>query len=289
MTGRQKLGAVTVVLAAAIVGLVPLLLGADVAGRFPELIAAWRGGGLQVSLLAFVATVAIGELVPLPQPEGGALPLSVAVIATHAVLVADPLSTVGVAFLGAATAYVVARSRHESEPGAIEVLAATLGGWMAGGAAAMGAMAQAWLWRPPAAETVAIGSMIAVALAVIFGTPLWDAMTRPDDRPSGSRYVDRLRSGWLSGAALASAALLGALVYPTLGLIALPLVLLPLLAARAGLQKYAVVRETDDQTVRAFSRLPEELGTVPPGHGIRVADIAPVSYTHLTLPTTPYV
>jgi response regulator RpfG family c-di-GMP phosphodiesterase len=53
-----------------------------------------------------------------------------------------------------------------------------------------------------------------------------------------------------------------------------PLDARPLLAARIGLARFAGVTTAYDQTIRAMSRLPEQLGTVEPDHGVRVGQLA---------------
>lgn len=270
MSGRHALLVGVVVVAAATIGLVGFELrpALDVADLDLAL-----AGTLGVGFLAFALAVGIGELLPLPRPDGGAVPLSVAVLASYAILVPSPVDAAAVALLGAGLAYLLALAKHEDHPTWHDVLAATVGGWMAAGVSAIGHHLGAGMLQGTGIDPTAV-AMVLVAVAVVLGTPVWDAATRTDDRPLLDRALQRLRGGWLAGAALASAGLLGALVHPNLHLAALPLVLLPLLAARAGLRRHATVRETHQQTVRAFSRLPEELGTVPPGHGVRVADMA---------------
>jgi hypothetical protein len=247
----------------------------------PGLLAPWQAGG-GLAFLAFAITVAVGEQLPLPKPGGGTVPLSVAVIATYAILVPLPVHAAAMAFAGAALAASVAAARHEPDPSWHEVVAATAGAWLAGALSAFGHELFDVLQTPSHAGE-SLGAMTVVAAAVVLGVPVWDAVSRRGALPVAP-YGRRLRDSWMPGAALASAGLLGALVYATLNLLALPLVLLPLLAARAGLRRYATVRETHAQTVRAFSRLPEELGTVPPGHGVRVADICVAAARELALP-----
>jgi hypothetical protein len=285
MTGIEALRAATVLAVAGLIGALAYLLewtdggaASDLAGPFTGQVA--LGFGL------FVAAVAVGELVPLPQPGRGIVPLSVAVIATYALLVRHPLDTAVLAAAGSGSAWLIAAVHGDERPRGRDVVAATFGGWMTAGAAAAGTAFHAGL---PASlqidvSGVSVPAMVAVALTVLLGTEVWSTFSDPANRGSSTGYLLRLRGGWLAGAALASAALLGALVYEPLELAALPLVLLPLLAARAGLRRHATVRVTHDQTVRAFSRLPEELGTVPPGHGVRVADTVVQAARELGIP-----
>lgn len=73
---------------------------------------------------------------------------------------------------------------------------------------------------------------------------------------------------------MASTAVLGAMVHPVLGQWTLPTMLIPLFAARVGLDRLALGRRAYDQTIRAMSRLPEQLGTVTSDHGVRVGRLA---------------
>lgn len=287
MSGAEALRAGVLLAVAGLVGALAYLLDWPSAGGAAADLAGPFSGGVEYGFWLFVAAVVIGELVPLPQPGRGVVPLSVAVIATYALLTSQPLGTALLAAIGSGLAWVVAVVHGDDRPQGRDVVAATFGGWMVAGAAAAGAAFDAAL--PDALriaeQDVSVPAMAAVALTVLLGTEVWSTFSRAgDDRSHAGGYLLRLRGGWLAGAALASAALLGALVYDELDLATLPLVLLPLLAARAGLRRHATVRITHDQTVRAFSRLPEELGTVPPGHGVRVADAVVAAARELGLP-----
>jgi hypothetical protein len=78
----------------------------------------------------------------------------------------------------------------------------------------------------------------------------------------------------LIGASVAATVALGAMVHPVLGAWTLPTMLLPLLAARTGLDRLALGQQAYEETIRAMSRLPEQLGSVPADHGVRVAELA---------------
>jgi hypothetical protein len=80
---------------------------------------------------------------------------------------------------------------------------------------------------------------------------------------------------------LAATATLGALAYPELKAPTVLLMALPLLAAKLGFDRNAQTRTTYDQTLRAMSRLPEQLGAVDPGHGVRAGEVAALAAVDL--------
>jgi hypothetical protein len=104
--------------------------------------------------------------------------------------------------------------------------------------------------------------------------PALEVLGLGDARFPLRRLVDEIRATWSADLAIAATAVLGALVHRSLGPWTLPSVLVPLLAARIGLERFADVSTAYDQTIRAMSRLPEQLGTVGPEHGIRVGRLA---------------
>ena len=87
--------------------------------------------------------------------------------------------------------------------------------------------------------------------------------------------------GLQANTVLAATATLGALAYPVLNAPTVLLMALPLLAAKLGFDRNAETRTTYDQTLRAMSRLPEQLGAVDPGHGERAGEVAAVAAVDL--------
>lgn len=252
-----------------------------------ELMPVSRGG--PGSFAVFVIAAAIGELLPFPKPRGRGVPMSVAVLATYALLGNPPWAVAAAAAvswgLAALVRFVAGRPIRW-----LDVVATTTGAWATAGMAALGCYLGGELTRvgvvPSSVDAATMGAMVAVWSAVVLGYPLWEAVedTAESGVPVSPVYHGLLRSGWRGGVALAASASLGALVYDVLGSWTLPLIILPLLAARGGLRRYAQVRLTYDQTVRAMSRLPEELGAIPRGHGIRVGELAVDVARELGLP-----
>jgi len=76
------------------------------------------------------------------------------------------------------------------------------------------------------------------------------------------------------GAAVASTGILIPLAIWQVGLWALPLVIIPLLLAQLAYRRYAGIRRTQDQTIRALSRATEVGGYTETGHARRVTELA---------------
>lgn len=226
----------------------------------------------------FLLAAALGQRFPLPKVRGRDVPVSVAVVAAFALLGNPPVLVALVAAGGWALGALQA-AREGRRPRWLDLLAAASGAWATAGCAAVGAAAAPWaiiVAHGSPDQPLHVGAVLAVWAAVVLGLPLWEAVevTGRTGAPTWPVYVGLVRSSWTGGVALASAAALGALVHSVLTVWTLPLLLLPLFAARLGLLRYAGVQRTAAQTVRAMSRLPEELGTVPRGHGIRVGTMA---------------
>lgn len=76
------------------------------------------------------------------------------------------------------------------------------------------------------------------------------------------------------GSAIASTGILIALAARPMGLLAVPVFLAPLLLTQFAFRRYATVRSTYHQTVRALSRVTEIGGYTETGHSVRVAELA---------------
>jgi hypothetical protein len=227
-------------------------------------------------LLLFVVAVAGTELLPMRQPGGRPVPTSTAVIATVALLGAAPPIVAAVGGVG----YVVARlaRRQAPDPGALVLR--VVGGWTLAGVAAAGALLDVQ-WTGTATQGGAVpaldlGAGALVAVAIVVGMPTYQTLTRTPGRLEflPRRAAEAIARSWLAGVAVASTALLGGIVHEVLGGWTLPTMLIPLFAARIGLEHFADATRAYDQTIRAMSRLPEQLGTVEPEHGVRVGRLA---------------
>jgi len=229
-----------------------------------------------VDLVLFAVAASVMELLPIRQ-RGAGVPSSLAVVGAAAVLGAAPPVVALIAAGGWALARVIARKPVPAGP----MIARAIGGWALAGIAAGGAALGPGVWSGDAptgtdAASIDPGAALAVALAIVVGLPALDALLRsgPPARYLLRRVGEAILGNALVGTAIASTAVLGALVHPVLDRWTLPTMLIPLFAARVGLDRLAVSASAYDQTIRAMSRLPEQMGTVAPGHGVRVAGLA---------------
>ncbi|MEX2549842.1 MAG: HD domain-containing protein [Nitriliruptoraceae bacterium] len=229
-----------------------------------------------VDLLLFVAAAGVMEHLPIRLADGRAVPTSLAVIGTAAILGASPPVVALIAVSGFVLARVLARRSLPTG----EVVLRAIGGWTLAGVAAVGVVIGPATWSGSAGAGVPaslnLGAAVAVALATMIGVPAVESLARlrAGWRFALRRIAEEVHRNRLVGAAIAATGALGALVHPVLGAWTLPTMLLPLVAARLGLDRLALGQRAYDQTIRAMSRLPEQLGNVTAEHGVRVADLA---------------
>jgi hypothetical protein len=86
--------------------------------------------------------------------------------------------------------------------------------------------------------------------------------------------VDEVRVQWQLGAAVGASAMLIALAADEMGLVALAILIAPLLVTQVAFRRYAGIRSTYLQTVRALARVTEVGGYVEDGHSSRVGKLA---------------
>lgn len=217
-----------------------------------------------------VATAVVGELLPLPRVSGRSVPTSVAVIGTYALLGAPAWAVVAAAVIARVVGALISGRRGPLAPRRLVVTAGAA--WVAALSVRLGELLAPWSIAP--SVDVSAGAAALLAVTLIVGLPLLETLGAGDVEPGRLGFAASLRVNWMVETAIASTAILGAVVHPRLGALVVPFLLLPLLAARSGLQGYRTVRRQHEQTVRAMSRLPEELGEVPAGHGQRTARLA---------------
>jgi hypothetical protein len=223
-------------------------------------------------VLVIIVAVAVTELLPIKPPRGRPVPTSTAVIATGALIGVDAPVLAVLAAVGWTLAGLVDR-RSGAVP---SLVVAVTTAWFLGGLAASGrTFGTAWQGAPDSEvglHLVAAALVVTVLIALLpaLQVSVLGELTRFPMR----RIVDEIRATWSADLAIASTAVMGALVHRPLGIWTLPSMLVPLLAARIGLDRFAGVTTAYDQTIRAMSRLPEQLGTVGPDHGVRVGQLA---------------
>ncbi len=127
-------------------------------------------------------------------------------------------------------------------------------------------------WRP---YWLAL-AMVAVSLVALSAEAFLAAVARAarDHAPLLRSLIDEARGTFGLTAALSTTGALIALAERSLGVIAIPLFLFPLLLTQFAVRRYATVRATYRQTIRALSRLTEIGGYTEPGHASRVAVLA---------------
>lgn len=222
-------------------------------------------------ILLVVLAVFVTELLPIRPPRGRAVPTSSAVLATGALLGLVAVQLVTLAAVAWCAARAVDRGRWRWSELAVRL--ATAAGL--GASAALGrAFADPWVGAAGSELQLDLYAAAAVAVVLVVVVPWAEALAGERQRRTLRRLADELRVGTPARAAVTATAVLGALVHESLGPWTLPSVLVPLLAARVGLGRFAAVTVAYDQTIRAMSRLPEQLGAVDADHGVRVARLA---------------
>ncbi|MFB9963700.1 HD-GYP domain-containing protein [Sinosporangium siamense] len=122
----------------------------------------------------------------------------------------------------------------------------------------------------------ALGVMSVLICAALFVEVVIAAMLRAEQVRTAFRVAirDELRMAAPLGAAVAASGMLLALASHSMGLVALLVFAAPLLVTQVAFRKYAGIRATYLQTVRALSRVTEVGGYVEPGHSRRVSRLS---------------
>ncbi|MDI9579714.1 MAG: HD domain-containing protein [Thermobispora sp.] len=122
----------------------------------------------------------------------------------------------------------------------------------------------------------ALGVMAALVVAMLAVDTVIAAMLRVEQVATafGVAVRDEIRMAVPLGAAVGSSGILLALASHSMGMTALPAFAAPLLVTQVAFRKYAGIRATYLQTVRALSRVTEVGGYVEPGHSRRVSQLA---------------
>lgn len=229
-----------------------------------------------IDLVLFALIAAAMELMPIRLPDGRSVPTSLAVVGAAAVLGAPPSIVALIGAVGWLLAWLARRGRGWIG----DLVLRTVGAWALAGVAAVGAELGPATWTGSTefatAARLNLGAAIAVSVALVLGVPALEVLsrTRRAWRYALLRVAEAVRANAPVGASVASTAVLGALVHPVLGAWTLPTMLIPLLAARVGLERLALGHRAYEETIRAMSRLPEQLGTVDRDHGVRVGELS---------------
>jgi response regulator RpfG family c-di-GMP phosphodiesterase len=115
----------------------------------------------------------------------------------------------------------------------------------------------------------------AVVVAIAMDTLIAGlARSAGDPTPFATSIVDEARAQLGIGAAVGSTGILIALAARPLGLWALLVFTIPLLVTQVSFRRFAAIRATSLQTIRALSRVTEVGGYVESGHSRRVSALA---------------
>lgn len=261
---------ILVALAALIVGGVVLGLVGTVRDLEPMFVP--RTNDLFVLALA----AALGDSLVLPRDRGRAITMSIAVVASVALLGQRP-SVVAAMGVAAWAGQAIRAVRAGRSPRIGSLGTGVLLAWALGGATVLATDAS--MTRRIGESDLQVAPVLVVWALLLLGAPAIEALevALRAERGRRVRFRDLVRAGAQTNTVLAATATLGALAYPELGMPTVLLMALPLLAAKLGFDRNAETRTTYDQTLRAMSRLPEQLGAVDPGHGVRAGEVAAVA------------
>ncbi|HUZ35219.1 MAG TPA: HD domain-containing phosphohydrolase [Streptosporangiaceae bacterium] len=230
--------------------------------------------------LAFGALVALGELLRLTLPgDREAAPIGSAGALGYALLL-----QVGTRPAIQPALQVVAVAAAGMTVGALPHLAAGRPAGVPGMAARLIAVAGVALLFRPLIHIHAIAGDWAIALAamaILLVAGWWvecliRALIRADALRArfGVALWDEMRVQLPLGVAVAATAILIAFAAQEMGLVALALFIAPLLVTQIAFRRYAGIRATYLQTVRALARVTEVGGYVEDGHAHRVGQLA---------------
>ncbi len=141
----------------------------------------------------------------------------------------------------------------------------------------------AFIFRPLAGDStvvrhwgLALALMTALVVLALLLEAVLTAMLRVDEQRARFRValVDEMRLQLPLGAAVGASALLIAFAAEVMGLAALAVFTAPLLVTQVAFRRYAGIRATYLQTVRALAKVTEIGGYVEPGHSERVSRLA---------------
>jgi hypothetical protein len=223
--------------------------------------------------VAFGAVIAVGELLRLALPGGReSAPIASAGALAYALILqvggiparqsASQVIMVAAAgmTLGALPHVAAGMASRLVAVAAVALLLRPLRGWLA----------------PPGPPVLALGVMSALLAAGWITECLIRALIRVDTLRArfGVTLWDEMRVQLPLGMAVAASAVLIAFAAEVMGLAALALFIAPLLVTQMAFRRYAGIRATYLQTVRALARVTEVGGYVEDGHAHRVARLA---------------
>src|ERR1035437_10193040 len=235
--------------------------------------------------VAFGALIAFGELLRLSLPgDREAAPIGSAGALGYALVL-----QIGLAQAHQSAMKVGAVTAVGMTVGALPHLAAGRPAGVTGMASRLLAVAFVAAAFRPVSDLTMLGQNVWVAMAVMAGLIVagWfaECVIRALIRAYALRakfkvaLVDEVRVQWQLGAAVGASAMLIALAADEMGLVALAILIAPLLVTQVAFRRYAGIRSTYLQTVRALARVTEVGGYVEDGHSRPVGRL-PVGVGH---------
>lgn len=258
-----------------------VVAGGTVLGIVAVVVTASPGGfvDLQVAL-AFTAFIAVGELVRITLPGGrDAAPIATAGALSYALLVSyrgddsdhsawQVVAVVVVAMLVGMAPHVVAGRAPSIDTLTRRLLVV---GFAAGVFRGTGLHQVETMREAPLALV-----MVGIVLATLLVDAVLAAAVRAgaDGAPFGAVLRNEVRAQAGIGSAIGATGALVALAATIMGGWALPLFVVPLLLTQFSFRRYAAIRESSLQTIRALSRVTELGGYTESGHSRRVSNLA---------------
>jgi HD domain len=230
--------------------------------------------------VAFGSLIAFGELLRLSLPgDREAAPIGSAGALGYALVL-----QIGTIQARQSAMQVVAVTAVGMIVGALPHLAAGRPAGVSGMASRLLALALVAFAFRPLSDLTMLSQHVWIALAVMAGLIVagWlaECIIRAVIRADALRakfkvaLVDEVRVQWQLGAAVGASAMLIALAADEMGLVALAILIAPLLVTQVAFRRYAGIRSTYLQTVRALARVTEVGGYVEDGHSSRVGKLA---------------
>ncbi|HEY0717172.1 MAG TPA: HD domain-containing phosphohydrolase [Streptosporangiaceae bacterium] len=240
--------------------------------------------------VVFAALIALGELLRLNLPgDREAAPIGTACALAYALLI-----RVGPVAARHSALQVVAVAGVAMIVGALPHVAAGRPARLVSMASRLLAVAgAAWVIRPLAGSVAVVrhwGMALAVMAALLAAAWLVNVVIEAVARAAALRtrlrvtFTDELRVQGLLGVAVGASAALIVFAAEAMGLAAVAVFIAPLLVTQVAFRRYAGIRATYLQTVRALARVTEIGGYVEPGHADRVSRLAVAAGRELGLP-----
>lgn len=258
-----------------------VVAGGTVLGIAAVVVTASPGGFVDLRVaLAFTAFIALGELVRITLPGGrDAAPIATAGAIAYALLVSyrgdasdhsawQVVAVVVVAMLVGMAPHVVAGRAPSIDTLTRRLLVV---GFAAGVFRGTGLHEVEKLREAPLALV-----MVGVVLATLMIDAVLAAAVRAgaDGAPFVAVLRNEVRAQAGIGSAIGATGVLVALAATIMGGWALPLFVVPLLLTQFSFRRYAAIRESSLQTIRALSRVTELGGYTETGHSRRVSHLA---------------